>query len=203
MSLSEALSSQNWEQVITQCEEDEQMSAANGTTYEHGAEHMLALLLQGDVLEAMHVWQRLDQNASSKANNVWNLTQAIHTGDRQSFFNCALSSKWPTQVEQAMVSKLVDLHRQRTIMLISRAYSTVSVSTVARLLGLSNTEVADLARANEWTVDNDNFVNIPPKCRASADQVKPLLSKTIRQAADDKYSELQRLTEQVVRLQTT
>lgn len=203
MSIAEALSAQDWEKVVSICEESEQLNSANGTTYEYCSEHILALLLLGDVTETTRVWHRADKLAKLRATNAWNLAKALQTGNRRAFFSQAANLKWPTQVEQAMVTKLVDSHRCYTVKLISRAYSIVSISTITNLLGITSSEVKDLARANKWAVDDDDFVHISPKCRPSANDVEPTANKTVHQVADDKYLELQRLTEQVVRLQTT
>lgn len=202
MSIAEALSNQDWEEIVARCEETEQLNASHGTTHEHCAEHILALLLLGDLPESMRVWHRIDEQAKSRAANVWNLADALQTRNRQAFFSHAVNSKWATQVEQAMVTELVDFQRRYTLRLISRAYSTVSLSTVANLLGIAVSEVPDLARANDWEV-HDSFINISSKCRASANEMEPSVNRTARRVTDDQCSELQRLTEQVVRLQTT
>lgn len=203
MSLSDLLANHEWGKAISLCEEEEQRNAAEGRSHEHAPEHVLALLLQGQLFEAEYVSKRLDDQAIQRTAHIFTLTQKLRTGDREGFFKCAQLTKWATDVEQSMVKELVNYQRQIAIRLIGHTYSTVAVSTVARLVGVSLDEVADVARANGWLLEEDGFVAIPQQQQMPTSEATAPENSAATGEPSNQYGELKRLTEHVVQLQTT
>lgn len=201
--LSQALASQDAVQIVQICQQAELDAATTGNGHPHASEHMLCLLLMDDLSEARFLWRRLPLPLRSVLGSEWALAQALWRNDRPAFFNAALQTTWPANL-QPLVLALVDRVRTRAATLVSHAYSVIAVTTLIELLGISKDTVPDICATHGWRIDGDHVL-----CSSSTG--KPLKSAAaVRQsgqvngtsAQDVPYVELNRLTEQLVRLQT-
>lgn len=215
MSLADALSSADAAMVSQICEKAELEAAENGRAHPHAMEHLLALLLQDDLCEARFLWRRLSEEVRLTTQPAWMLAQALWRNDRPGFYQCATYS-WPESA-RPIVSALLTRMRARSIQLITSAYTSVTAQALARLLGVNMTDLDDICNQHQWKRDGDFIVISQNSAAVAADITSnvaadivshPLSTPASRDSemlshSRQSFSELQTLTEQLVRLQTT
>lgn len=199
MRLSRAIASKDANEMVEICQEAELTSAQVGKTHPHAREHMLSLLLTDDLTEARFLWRRLPEEVRPQVEPTWRLTQALWRKDRAQFFRVAEAEDW-NEGARPLVDELVCRIRGRAIELIRRAYSVVPVEMVARLVGVRVQDVPDLATSNGWRVEGGFVVSGMREDGSACDDDKKAVGGGGEQVP---FAELQMLTEQLVKLQTS
>lgn len=174
------------------CEDAELTAAENDEVHPFPTFHILSSLLDADLSEARFVWKRLPPQCKSNAETraAWALAQALWQRDNKKFFEAA-EQQWSKEAGH-LVKELVRRKREAAIMILERGYSCISMERASAMLGLNRTALIDLCQKEEWVIE-DNFI---------------LISKIKHDRNTDNYtavqkSELQMLTEQLIKLQTT
>jgi hypothetical protein len=99
----------------------------------------------------------------------------------------ALAYSWPAPL-QGLVADLKTQLQEKTLILVQRAYSNISVSNLSRLLGISEQETAAVVAERGWEV-HDNGLLIPAPAAAGS-------------AFEPSEADLQKIAQYVVFLQT-
>ncbi|XP_011629734.1 COP9 signalosome complex subunit 8 [Pogonomyrmex barbatus] len=111
-------------------------------------------LHQNDLCNAKYLWKRIPSDmktANEELGRVWTVGQcmwqrnwpAVHT---------ALNVEWSEDVKDVMTA-LKDNVRERVMRLISKAYSSLNLATMATMSGMSLDEARQAAIDRGWTVD--------------------------------------------------
>ncbi|KAG5329162.1 CSN8 protein, partial [Acromyrmex charruanus] len=116
---------------------------------------LLAVYLhRNDLCNAKYLWKRISPDvkaAHEELGRVWTVGQcmwqrnwpAVHT---------ALNVEWSEDVKDVMIA-LKDNVRERVMRLISKAYSSLNLTTMATMSGMSLDEVRQAAIDRGWIVD--------------------------------------------------
>ncbi|XP_018346478.1 PREDICTED: COP9 signalosome complex subunit 8 [Trachymyrmex septentrionalis] len=116
---------------------------------------LLAVYLhRNDLCNAKYLWKRIPSDvktAHEELGRVWTVGQcmwqrnwpAVHT---------ALNVEWSEDVKDVMTA-LKDNVRERVMRLISKAYSSLNLMTMATMSGMSLDEARQAAIDRDWTVD--------------------------------------------------
>lgn len=189
--LSAALESLDIPTLTSLCEQSELSAATKDLPHPHATLHLLTLLLQDDLTEARFLWRRLSASAKSPPDTAaaWALGRALWTSNWNDFYGVAMKSAWGDAAR--LVTALVDETRRKRISVIARSYSCIRAERMSYLLGMDATSVQSVCEKHGWKLV-DNFVLI-----SEQDQSK------YRSREKSQFEELQVLTEQLVRLQTT
>lgn len=193
-SLADALSAQDFAQAAQICELAELDAAAASQPHPHPAEHLLVLLLQDNLPAARFLWRRLQGPARLTTAPAWALAHAQWCGDRQALYTAAASTSWSPSLAP-LAATLAARTRARAAALVSRAYVTVSRQRLVSMLGIDGEELDAFCIARGWRVDAAFVVVGGPDATSS--------STPEERAVRASFAELQTLTEQLVRLQTT
>ena len=118
--------------------------------------HMVGHMLNGDLESARFVWKRAPavvRESDAELRMAHALLQALWVRDYPLAHRALTSTEWSRRNQPAVVH-LAESFRAATADLISRAYTTVSVSRVCDMLGFSNASDALAMGADRgWTVD--------------------------------------------------
>ncbi|XP_011693555.1 PREDICTED: COP9 signalosome complex subunit 8 [Wasmannia auropunctata] len=116
---------------------------------------LLAVYLhQNDLCNAKYLWKRIPADlkaAHEELGRVWTVGQcmwqrnwpAVHT---------ALNVEWSEDIKDVMVALKANV-RERVMRLISKAYSSLNLTTMATMSGMSSDEARQAAIDRGWTVD--------------------------------------------------
>jgi hypothetical protein len=132
---------------------------------------------------------------------AWGLGRLLWRKERGPFFAAASNHAWPPQCE-LLVARLVERERADVLALLSRAYSVVSVSAVAGMLGLNREETLRVCLHAGWTVDSHATEFFKPHPSGPATSVTSGADSGNRPTVEQSLQALTNLTEQLVRLQT-
>jgi len=66
-------------------------------------------------------------------------------------------------VHKRLVAKLEEGFRERTILLISRAFQSISAANLAKYLGVSTADAVTFAQSRGWKKNGDFIFPIPPE----------------------------------------
>lgn len=191
--ISAALDSMDVGTLTSICEEAELDFATQDKPHPYATFHLLGLLLQGDLTEARFLWKRLPSSCKENSETVaaWSLGRALWKSNHPSFYETASQFQWAADAKK-LVAELVRRTRCATIKLVGRAYSCIKLNRLEGILGLERQGVNEICDREGWSID-DNFVTIA--------QVRERLDAG--EGSEREFHELQMLTEQLVRLQTT
>lgn len=174
------------------CEEAELTAAENNEVHPFPTFHILSALLDADLSEARFLWKRLPPQCKADAETraAWALAQALWQRDSRGFFEAA-EQQWSKEAGH-LVKELVCQKREAAIRHVERGYSRISMERAGATLGLNHSGLVDLCQRQEWVIE-DGFILINNvKHNRDADNYAAV-----------QQSELQMLTEQLIKLQTT
>lgn len=207
----EALASCDADVLLPLCEQAEQSTSP----HPFPTEHLLSLLLVEDMHEARFLWMRLSPSARQLASPVWQIVKPILCDDRQSLLKAAREVSVEERL-QPMVSEVLRRERVRTAGLIADSFDVVSVGVMCGMMGVDHGD-ADAVRQTcdryGWSVEGE-FIVVDGS-RGLEGQGDGLLEDAMAVSGDadgrdcddvkkvNAFMELQNLTEQLVRLQTT
>lgn len=178
--------------LIDLCQDAELTAAENNQKHPHPTIHLLAVLLQEDLNEAKFLWKRLplslQQNAETKA--AWSLARALWKRDYSAFFEAA-KQEWDKEAGH-LVRELVRRRRETGIELMELSYSCIGLQRAGILLGLDQSGLEQLCQREGWRIHGE-FIEI--------ETIKRNRRRSVNDAV--KRGELQLLTEQLMKLQTT
>lgn len=187
-SISTLLSTGDAENLLPLLEAAEIEAASSRQRYSYAAAHLLCLLIANDLCEARFLWRRLspETKALPEVSVSWAVARAQWSSEPSSFF-AAANTAWPVQL-QPLVEKLIAQTRDTALDAVRQGYECISGKKLADMVGLKTEDVPSLIQRLGWRIDGD-FVLVSAAQRRRADSAKGV--------------ELQTLTEQLVRLQTS
>lgn len=185
------MTSLNTPDLIRLCELREFQAAAQREHHPQAATHLLALLVENDLLEARYLWQRLSSPCQSDplTQAAFALVKALYESEYPLFYNTAASTDWGPL--SPLVAKAVDDTRRRVVKLIPEAFTCISIDNMRHVLGVDDETAKEFCKKHNWQIQ-DGFIMVQRKHE-----------ETTEDGYSQNYTELQRLTEQLVKLQTT
>jgi len=159
------IESANWEELIRVCEQYEFESAneaPSAATLPFYGVQLFAYLLINDLNSARFLWKRIPTDVKAAVPefaSIWRIGQSMWKREYNNIY-ASLQVNWPP-VYQALARNLVDQFRQRTFVLLSRAYTTISVNDCAIILGLPPADAVKLTTQRGWQYEQATNVLRP------------------------------------------
>lgn len=145
--------------------ESQELESPAGQTSAQVYGQLLAIhLLFNDLTSARLLWKRIPEQIKTTNNElalIWTVGKLMWKKNYAEIYPTINSCPvWPNHLKNIM-KLILESTRQRVISLISRAYSSLSLSNAAQLLGLSPEETLVLAGSLNWSYDSDSgYFNI-------------------------------------------
>mmetsp|Transcript_23671 Transcript_23671/g.51675 ORF Transcript_23671/g.51675 Transcript_23671/m.51675 type:complete len:203 (-) Transcript_23671:230-838(-) len=186
-----AIESQDFGSISTICDEYELQLGGSAAVPDWPYNlHMIGYLINNDLESARFLWKRIPQiqkEGSPELEALWRLTQAMWTRNYPLTHASLHSGKWSSECTGA-VAYLAESIRERSIALLSKAYTTISLTDCAVVIGASEDITLKYMEQAGWQIDP---------------ATKML---TVRQREEEEenqtgYKQLQQLTEYVVHLE--
>ncbi|XP_034938471.1 COP9 signalosome complex subunit 8 [Chelonus insularis] len=131
------------------------------------AQLLAVYLYQNDLCNAKYLWKRIPPNIKSlcpELQQIWMVGQRMWQRDWRAV-HAALNNEWSDDVNSIMHA-LKENVRERAMILISEAYSSVNLSVLAAMTGLSLEQAQISAVERGWTVDG----NTVKPCKVDKEQ---------------------------------
>ncbi|XP_037579826.1 COP9 signalosome complex subunit 8-like [Dermacentor silvarum] len=143
--------------------EQQELEAANGVASPQAYGQLLAIyLLQNDLPNAKFLWKRIPQEikqSHTELGNIWKVGQGLWFKDFPAIYN-GLAQEWPDDIKPIM-QELGERTRRRALMLVAKAYSSISLDDASSFLGIPKLELADVVCPLGWSVDAANGMVLP------------------------------------------
>ena len=119
--------------------------------------HMLGHMVNAELENARFVWKRAPDHrkaSDEELRAVFALLQSMWNRDYPAVHRAAsgAGSAWSAKLAP-VVQHLEHAYRMQTMTLLTRAYTTVSVTHLARCLGVSEAEANEMGRGAGWELD--------------------------------------------------
>ncbi|XP_043256399.1 COP9 signalosome complex subunit 8 [Colletes gigas] len=135
--------------------EKAELEAPGGVARTQTYAQLLAVYLyQNDLCNAKYLWKRIPANLktrSTELKQIWVVGQRMWQRDWHAV-HAALNVEWSKDVSDIMAA-LKDNVRERAMVLISKAYSSLDINVFASMTGLALEEARQMATERGWTVD--------------------------------------------------
>eukprot|EP01125_Pyxidicula_operculata_P012583 TRINITY_DN4137_c0_g1_i1.p1 TRINITY_DN4137_c0_g1~~TRINITY_DN4137_c0_g1_i1.p1 ORF type:complete len:198 (-),score=37.78 TRINITY_DN4137_c0_g1_i1:36-629(-) len=150
--------------------EDHELEVSNdvSTALPHYTVGILANLILGDVDNARFMWKRVPiatKKTDPEIEAAWLIGHSIWKNDFTAVYQAFKAFQWKG-VNATLVEILEETYRNRVIANLSRAYSTISVSSLSVYLGLNEEATAAFIAQNGWEL-KDGLVKPKPVPHAS------------------------------------
>jgi len=132
---------------------------------------LLAYLHENRLDDARFLWKRIpsaQRAVGSPLASVGALLQALWSRNYADFYRSCETVAW-SDAHLALIQQLVETTRMRTLALISRAYTSISVQDLASYIGVSVDDALRVAGDHSWTVDSTANM-VQPKPLTSAEK---------------------------------
>lgn len=139
--------------------ENQELESSTGQASPQVYSQLLAIYLYlNDLTSAKFLWKRIPQDikkANEELSTIW-LVGKLMWKKNYSEIHSVISSNpsWPNHLKNIM-NLISESIRERSIALINKAYSIISVADVANLLNLSKEETLRLAPKYNWVCDEE------------------------------------------------
>ncbi|KAL4534496.1 hypothetical protein Ndes2526A_g05391 [Nannochloris sp. 'desiccata'] len=123
------------------------------------AAHIIAHIYSNNLEDARFVYKRTPETiitSNSDIQAAFSLLQRLWVKDYEGIWG-ALAYSWPAPL-QSLVAALRTQLQERTLLLVQRAYSNVSISNLSRLLGISEQETASVVAQRGWEVQENGLL---------------------------------------------
>ncbi|XP_011495643.1 PREDICTED: COP9 signalosome complex subunit 8 [Ceratosolen solmsi marchali] len=131
-----------------------ELETADGLPHSQMYSQLLAIyLFQNELCYAKYLWKRIPiniKNSCSDVRSIWTVAQKMWQRDWPAV-HIALNVEWNKNVADIM-NALKERIRERAIILISEAYSSLDITTLAKMIGLSPEESRKIAIEKGWHV---------------------------------------------------
>ncbi|KAG7188851.1 hypothetical protein KM043_008457 [Ampulex compressa] len=135
--------------------EKAELEAPSGVAAAQTYAQLLAVYLyQNDLCNAKYLWKRIPLNvksASTELGQIWVVGQRMWQRDWPAV-HVALNAEWSEDVSDIMAA-LKDSVRERAMTLISKAYSSLALTVLAAMTGLTLDEARKAALERGWSID--------------------------------------------------
>eukprot|EP01098_Paradermamoeba_levis_P009021 TRINITY_DN3732_c0_g1_i1.p1 TRINITY_DN3732_c0_g1~~TRINITY_DN3732_c0_g1_i1.p1 ORF type:complete len:203 (+),score=66.19 TRINITY_DN3732_c0_g1_i1:97-705(+) len=185
------LNAGEYQKAIHACESYEiEAAAAQASVVPFYDIHLLSLLIVNDLTNAKFLWKRVPKEvkaATPELASLWAIGKNMWTRNYPEVFVSLNNPNWSAHLVP-LIAKLSETFRARTLTLLSKAYSSLSVSDSASYLGLNNEDTIKYVTQHGWLHD------------AATHTLTPKLSSSSSPQTIDP-NQLQQLTEYVVFLE--
>ncbi|KAF0373961.1 COP9 signalosome complex subunit 8 [Gigaspora margarita] len=126
---------------------------------------MLGYLLEQDLPSARFLWKRLGENvkgSSKELRLIWDVGIALWQRDYDNVYKLIDSKTW-SPVIAPLMEQLGENLRERMLVLLSEAYSSITIDDVGRYLGLPREKVLSVTNEREWAIDLSTDMLQPKK----------------------------------------
>jgi COP9 signalosome complex subunit 8 len=135
---------------------------------------LLSYLIENDLNNARFLWKRISTDV--KKNNpaigtVWRIGQHMWQHEYEETYKAIHSTQWDASV-QPLVVRMIESFRQRTAMLLTRAYTSISSTDAASFLGLTEDDTQRYVQQLHWSFDTNTRFYTPNKDFLVAQQVQ-------------------------------
>ncbi|KAJ3675166.1 hypothetical protein LUZ60_004208 [Juncus effusus] len=192
--LHDALASRSYDKIADVCDELLIQVASKGVSYHEEwpyAIHLLGHLYINDLNSARFLWKSIPQEMKTEklpeAAAAWKIGQCLWTKDYAAVYVAAHEFNWSPEAS-GIVTSFLENYTKKMFELVTTAYSTISVSELARFIGMSEDDATKYVVERGWSLDNETqmLTVVKPK-RVTEQKIDP--------------SKLQRLTEFVFHLE--
>lgn len=140
--------------VLTELEKAE-LEAQDGIVSAQIYTQLLAIYLyQNELCYAKYLWKRIPAGVkcgSAELRHVWTVGQHMWKRDWPAV-HAALNINWSEDVAEVM-NALKEKVRERAMVLVSEAYSSLDVEVLSGMMGLSSEQTQQAAFERGWTVE--------------------------------------------------
>uniref|UniRef100_A0A224XZB0 COP9 signalosome complex subunit 8 n=1 Tax=Panstrongylus lignarius TaxID=156445 RepID=A0A224XZB0_9HEMI len=146
---------ENLDQIAADLEMQELQAPIGVATPQLYSKLLAIYLYQHDLCNAKFLWKRIPASLKSEnaeLRNIWAVGKTMWQRDMKAFYTLVSKTDWTENVASIMAA-LKDSVRERCLNLVSNAYSSVTVDSVAQLLGV--VDVASLAKEHGWSVEGN------------------------------------------------
>lgn len=139
--------------------ENQELESPTGRASPQVYGQLLAIyLLFNDLTSAKFLWKRIPsqiKEENSELSIIWLVGKLMWKRNFPEIYAVINSCpSWPNHLKNIM-NLISESTRQRAGALISKAYSTISISDASKLLGLSNEETLKIAEKLNWSYEAD------------------------------------------------
>ncbi|XP_064388862.1 COP9 signalosome complex subunit 8-like [Halichondria panicea] len=144
--------------------EQEELKAMGGVASAQVYSTLLGVyLLQNELDHAKLLWQRIPESMkqdSREIGELWEIGKRLWRRDFSAVYELAKNPEWPPYLE-SIVSGLVAKLRERLLILVGKAYTTIRVPDLCTLLGQSEAEIKQMSVERSWDFDDQRNVILP------------------------------------------
>ncbi|KAF7278056.1 COP9 signalosome subunit 8 [Rhynchophorus ferrugineus] len=155
--------------------ERQELEAPTGIASPQVYSQLLAIYLyQNDLCNAKFLWKRIPltvKNTNPELGEIWKVGQHLWKSDFTATYASLNGFNWSETVSEIM-RNVQDVVRQRAVDLISQAYSSITLDTVASMTGLSVDVCAAACLERGWRVEPDTKMVYPVR-KVSEPVVQP------------------------------
>ncbi|KAH7424824.1 hypothetical protein KP509_11G026800 [Ceratopteris richardii] len=177
VSLQEAINARRFGELASMCETFELEMAAKGLEKPSDwpyALHLLGHIYISDLNGARFLWKRVPsavKQGQPELVAAWKIGQCLWTYDYAGVHEAFKGYSWSPAVQQ-IVAAIKDEYSKKNMILLSTAYSTISVTDAAKFLGLTESETIKSTTQNGWTLDSSsNMLTAVPMVTATAQKL--------------------------------
>jgi len=126
---------------------------------------LLAYLIENDLNNARFLWKRIPGDIKKSypiISAVWKIGQHMWQREYVDTYKTIASTQWDS-VLQPLLDRLVDAFRERTAILLTRAYTSISASDASSFLGLDEQQTSEYAARLHWSYDANTKFYSPNK----------------------------------------
>jgi len=150
------------------------------------AKLLAVYLYENDLCSAKFLWKRIPDQAKNEytdLSRIWEVGKAMWKGNLPEVFDSIDSYEW-SENEADIMKAVKEIVRDRSIELISRAYTSISVSEFSKYIGMSEENAVSVAlKETGWTV-NDREKLICPVRRQPSEYKAMLAEKQLTTLTD-------------------
>lgn len=152
--------------------ENQELESPEGHASPQVYGQLLAIyLLFNDLTSAKFLWKRIPTKikaANQELSTIWSVGKLMWKRNYSEIYSVIRSApSWPNHLKNIM-NMIAESIRERSISLINKAYSVISITEAASLLGLSKEDTIQMGNKYGWTCDAEqNFFEIPKNGQGS------------------------------------
>ena len=185
-----------WEELVSECEkyeierwerepniEEEKEKKGEEEELSEDSKHyrlqLVLYLLQNDLDTARHLWKRIPshiKHSDSELAALWTLGQNLWSRNYSQFYRAASAFEWSPFLSPLVVRLLVSI-RSHLFDLLSRSYSSISLSDASSFLGLSADDTFALATQANWEA-RDLFLYPPLSSSSPSSSISSSISSS-------------------------
>ncbi|XP_067934244.1 COP9 signalosome complex subunit 8-like [Watersipora subatra] len=165
-------------------ETERKETSENEATVQAYLQLLTLKLYYNELVDAKFIWKTIPQSYKDMKPEfleLWKVGQALWKRDTAEAQRLLKGYQWPESVS-SLINLLQERIRETTLILLSKAYSSISKQNLSEKLGLSAAEATELATKKSWAIDTASGMVHP----------KPLLTGAAS-TTDNKYISLESL----------